>query len=338
MITYAHGSSHDAHFYDNPATIISGDVIAPAVYIENQKVLRRHINAYLIQRYFHETVAAGSDIFKLFESLGTVEQFLSNQYPCSLANLEHWLRTSEPALIKELRHWVPNFSFGRNSEIEEVDDTISGAIEELIDSLRATLPIADYTNRDQLDGAMREALERQLEERLLDTFIERAILPRYAFPMDVVSFWVSKRKYKGDPAYKRTFEYEPQRDLQIALSEYAPGSSLTIDKWRFKSDGIYSPYAPLVGPTLDRARSYVACKSCGYVSLREESEALLACPCCQHVDMFKHRFITPEGFTADINAPREIDQAKVHRMQVAQHMRSLKCRTRRPHGIAGISK
>ena len=307
VITYAHGSSHDAHFYDHPATIISGDVIAPAVYIENQKVLRRHINAYLLQRYFHETIAADSAIFRLFEALGTVEQFLSNEYPCSLTNLEHWLRSSEALLIKELRHWVPNFSFGRNAEIKEVDDTISGAIDELIDHLRNTLPISEYANRDQLDGVLREALERQLEEKLLDTLIERAILPRYAFPMDVVSFWVSKRKYKGDPAFKRTFEYEPQRDLQIALSEYAPGSSLTVDKWRFKSDGIYSPYAPLVGPTLDRAQSYVACKSCGYVSLREESEALVACPCCQHIDMFKHRFITPEGFTADINAPREID-------------------------------
>jgi len=164
--------------------------------------------------------------------------------------------------------------------------------------------------RAQLEGARREGLERQLEEQLLDTLIGRAIFPRYAFPMDVVSFWVSKPKWKGDPAYKRSFDYEPQRDLQIALSEYAPGSSLTIDKWRFKSECLYSPYAPDVRLTLERAQAYVACTSCGYVSLTEESESLAACPCCSTVEMFKHRFITPEGFAPDMNARRDIDHGQ----------------------------
>jgi len=310
VITYAHGTSHDAQFYEDPSRIISGDVLAPAVYIENQKVLRRHINAYLVQRFFHETVAAGSEIYQLFESLGTVEQFLSNQYPCSLDNLLRWLHTNEAHLLQELRHWVPDYSYGRDTHIQAVDGTINGAIDQLIEFLRHNLPITDFAIRDQLEGLRREGLERQLEQPLLDALIERAIFPRYAFPMDVVGFWVSKLKWKGDPPHKRIFDYEPQRDLQIALSEYAPGSSLTIDKWRFKSDGIYSPYEPEVGPTLERAQAYVACKSCGYVSLQEESEALTVCPCCGHDEMFKHRFITPAGFTADINLKREVDRGQ----------------------------
>jgi len=310
VITYAHGSSHDAHFFEHPSSIITGDVILPAVYIENQKVLRRHINAYLVQRFFHETVAVGSEIYQLFEALGTVEQFLSNRYPCSLDNLDRWLKANESHLIHELRHWVPDFCHGRSAQIPEVSNTINSAIGELIGSLRELLPITDFANREQLEGVRREGLERQLEDRLLDTLIGRALFPRYAFPMDVVGFWVSKRRWKGDPANKRSFEYEPQRDLQIALSEYAPGSSLTVDKWRFTSDAIYSPYSPEVGPTLERAQAYVACRSCGFVSLREESEALAVCPCCGHDEMFKNRFITPEGFAPDINAKREIDRGQ----------------------------
>jgi Lhr-like helicase len=209
VVTYAHGTSHDAHFYTAPSRIISGDVMAPAVYIKNQKVLRRHINAYLVQRFFHETVTAGSELFRLFESLGTVEQFLSDQYPCSLSKLEAWLQTNESLLLVELRHWAPDYSYGRNAAIPEVANTINGAISELLHSLHATLPVVDYAIRAQLDGLRREGLERQLEEQLLDTLIGRAIFPCYAFPMDVVSFWVSKRKWKGDPAYKRTFDYEP---------------------------------------------------------------------------------------------------------------------------------
>lgn len=310
VITYAHGTSHDSQFYEDPSLIISGAVLAPAVYIENQKVLRRHINAYLVQRFFHETVAADSDIFNLFESLGTVEQFLSDQYPCSFANLVRWLHLNEARLIKELRHWVPNYSYGRDAQIPQVEATINSAVDQLIQFLQDHLPISDFAIREQLEGLKREGLERQLEEQLLDTLIERAIFPRYAFPMDVVSFWVTKPKRRGDPPHKRLFDYEPQRDLQIALSEYAPGSSLTVDKWRFKSDGIYSPYEPEIGPTLDRAQAYVACKSCSFVSLNELSEALTVCPCCGHDEMFKHRFITPSGFTSDINLKREVDRGQ----------------------------
>jgi ATP-dependent helicase YprA (DUF1998 family) len=80
VITYAHGTSHDAHYYANPHLIISGEVQPPVVYIENQQILRRHLNAYLVQRFFHETVQIGTEMFRLFESLGTVEQFLSGEF------------------------------------------------------------------------------------------------------------------------------------------------------------------------------------------------------------------------------------------------------------------
>ena len=102
VLTYAHGTSHDSYYFENPEKIISGEVQAPIVYIENQQVLRRHINAYLVQRFFHETVKEGSDLFRLFESLGSVEQFLSDNYPCSLYKLEEWLQRNRNKLENEL--------------------------------------------------------------------------------------------------------------------------------------------------------------------------------------------------------------------------------------------
>lgn len=308
VITYAHGSTHDAHFYSHPEKIISGDVLAPIVYIENQQVLRRHINAFLVQRFFHETVTVAPEIYELFESLGTVEQFLSDEYPCSLAKLEAWLEKNQNALRDELRHWAPKYSYGLDEDIQEVGDTIDNAVSCLIKDLRDTLPCEAYSNREELEGVVREGLERQLEEKLLDTLIGRAIFPRYAFPTDVVGFWVSKRKARGDEAYKRSFDYEPQRDLQIALTEYAPGSSLTIDKYRFTSAAIYSPYAPEMGPTLDRARIYAACNNCGYVRVQDEAAVLPACPCCGGDDLAKSPFITPQGFAPDIHDKREVDR------------------------------
>ena len=83
----------------------------------------------------------------------------------------------------------------------------------------------------------------------------------------MVTFWVSKLRRPGDPTFKRVFDYEPQRDLQLALTEYTPGRSLTIDKWRYKSAALFSPYEPSAAPTLARRQSYTACRACSFVSL-----------------------------------------------------------------------
>jgi hypothetical protein len=133
-------------------------------------------------------------------------------------------------------------------------------------------------------------------------------VPRYAFPTDVVNFWVSRRRAKGDPPHRRFFDYEPQRDLQIALSEYAPGASLTIDKFRFTSSALYSPYEPDIGVVLDRARPYTACRACGYMTLNDVSSGLATCPCCGGADLFRQQFAKPPGFAPDINEKREVDR------------------------------
>ncbi|MCB9759436.1 MAG: DEAD/DEAH box helicase [Alphaproteobacteria bacterium] len=312
VVTYAHGTSHDAHFFEHPAAIISGDVRAPIVYVENQQVLERHIHAYLVQRFFHEKVPTdtGSSAYMLFESLGTVEQFLSEAHPCSLERLEEWLTANEAALRDEIRHWAPTYSYGLDEPIPAVDETIDTAVTRLMDHLREVLPIEEYAKRDELEGLEREALERRLEDELLQTLIGRAVFPRYAFPTDVVAFWVSKPRQSGDPTGRRKFDYEPQRDLQLALTEYAPGRSLTIDKWRFESAALFSPYEPTPEPTLARRQPYTACRACSFVSLEPAAAAMTLCPVCGSDQVVHSEFITPAGFAPDINAKREVDRGQ----------------------------
>jgi ATP-dependent helicase YprA (DUF1998 family) len=310
VITYAHGTSHDAHFFDHPAQIISGEVRAPVVYVENQQVLERHIHAYLVQRFFHERVPADPTSYDLFGSLGTVEQFLSETHPCSLLKLEAWLDENVAALRSELAGWVPTFSHGLREPIEDVEDTIAQCIPRMKAGMRRVLPIEEFARRDDLDGLEREALERRLEDPLLEALIGHAVFPRYAFPTDVVSFWVSKPRRPGDPAGKRAYDYEPQRDLQLALTEYAPGRSLTIDKWRFESAALYSPYQPTPEHTIARRQPYTSCSDCSWVSMEAAAAGLPLCPVCGGDQLARMAFITPAGFAPDLNEPREIDRGQ----------------------------
>ncbi|MEW6732742.1 MAG: DEAD/DEAH box helicase [Acidobacteriota bacterium] len=312
VITYAHGTSHDAQFFEHPEAIISGIVRPPIVYVENQQVLERHIFAYVVQRFFHEQVPTdtGSSAYQLFESLGTVEQFLSEIYPCSLLRMEAWLTRNEYLLKDELRYWVPTFSYGLNENILGVTETINTSITNLCRRLRSVLPVSEYENRDQIEGLAREALARRLEENLLEALIGHAVLPRYAFPTDVVSFWVSKPHKPGGPRERRVFDYEPQRDLQLALSEYAPGRSLTIDKWRFESAAVFSPYEPSPAPTLARRQPYTACRLCTFVSLDPAAASMALCPCCGSDQVVHTFFVTPAGFAPDINERWEVDNGQ----------------------------
>ena len=125
-----------------------------------------------------------------------------------------------------------------------------------------------------------------------------------------MSFWVSKPRRAGEPSGRRVYDYEPQRDLQLALSEYAPTRSLTIDKWRFQSAAMFSPYEPSPAPTLAKRRPYTACRSCTFVSLDATVASLPLCPCCGSDQVAHAFFITPAGFAPDINERREIDRGQ----------------------------
>ncbi|MBK7779598.1 MAG: DEAD/DEAH box helicase [Ardenticatenia bacterium] len=310
VITYAHGTSHDAHYFDHPEQIISGEVRAPIVYVENQEVLARHIHAYLVQRFFHERVPPDPTSYDLFGSLGSVEQFLTEAEPCSLLNLEAWLDENADVLQRELEGWVPTFSFGLNEPVAEVAHTITNAIAKTKERIRDVLPVAEYVARATLADLELESLNRRLEEPLLETLINHAVFPRYAFPTDVRTFWVSKPRRKGDERGKRNFEYEPQRDLQLALTEYAPGRSLTIDKWRFESAALYSPYEPTPARTIQQQRPYTSCGDCSWATMDKAMAQATLCPVCGSDQLTRTAFITPAGFAPDLNAKREVDRGQ----------------------------
>ncbi len=307
VVTYAQGGSHDAWYYDTPSRIVSGDVRAPVVYVENVRVLRRHAFAWLVQRFFHETVPSGSAAYALFESMGTVRDFLDAKQPCSLARMESWLVAHEARLMADLARWVPRFAHGAQAKVD-VDAALRGAVPELMQMLRSALPLDDASRIEALDDAQRTAVELRLGENLLQMLIERAILPRYAFPTDTVAFWVHRPRGPNAPKWKLEFDYQPQRDLQVALTEYAPGRSLTIDGLRFTAAALYNPYQPDVAKTLARQSPYASCRRCGYVGKGASVEALAACPVCGDTELFKRHFVRPEGFAPDVNARREPDR------------------------------
>jgi len=307
VLTYAQGSTHDTHYFSNPSDIICGRVREPIVYIENQRILQRHINAEALRLFFQNDNRLESGSASLFTSLGTVEEFLGEgEY--TWAALQKWAIKNQEVVTNELKQWLP--SKGHQLDLQlDTDEVSRNAIPLLLQQLSEALPLQLLARRAEceLDRFEEDALQFQLKEKLLRFLIDAAILPRYAFPTDVVAFWVPN--IHGAPQ-QGTYEYSPQRDLQIALTEYAPGRTLTIDKIRFTSAGFFSPYQPDPAKLIQNTEYYYSCPNCGYMKTTGAAQSDTKCPVCRHVELRGLPLVRPNGFAPDINQKRKHDRGQ----------------------------
>jgi len=135
---------------------------------------------------------------------------------------------------------------------------------------------------------------------LMDVLYEKSILPTYSFPKNVVGFHIED-KY-GKKIIKR-----PDRSLDIAISEYAPGRKIVVDKKTYKSGGIYAFHSKFIPNNYDTpAKKYFGnkeyykkiyyCKnnSCGWFSTVFPQNG--KCPFCNFDYLEERNFLKPWGF------------------------------------------
>ena len=115
----------------------------------------------------------------------------------------------------------------------------------------------------------------------MDALYEKGIIPTYSFPKNVVSTYI-----QGENGQ---VEYEVPRGLDVAISEYAPGRSLVVDKQTYQIGGLYYPGSEFKKSAWNLpAKSFMEdpnylkqvklCPKCGWFGLAENSSE--HCPFC----------------------------------------------------------
>jgi hypothetical protein len=148
------------------------------------------------------------------------------------------------------------------------------------------------------------------QENLLNRLLYRGVLPRYAFPTDVATFYVfdSNRSQFTRPA----FRFSPSQGLAIALSQYAPGKEVWIANKRFVSGAIYSPMRNERFRAWQARRLYYECKNCRYACTRSVQEGHKGdvgdCPACGKEQSFgAARFwFRPPGFAHPVSVAEDV--------------------------------
>lgn len=163
-------------------------------------------------------------------------------------------------------------------------------------------PVAAYDVAEAEDGENAGAKLEQ--EELLEFLFFHGLLPSYAFPTSLCSFLVEKNEKNLKGVWEVRTVQRPQLSISQALSEYAPGRLIVIDKKTYRSGGVF---ADLPAGEVSRARPLFAdtkrlvhCEACSFVRNPHKAQGGDGtCPVCggalKEETMIQPEIFGPEG-------------------------------------------
>lgn len=304
VVTYAQRRSHDLTHFDDPMPLVEGKIAPPFILLDNPSIARRHVHSVAFAEFEREQ----------FERDGIHHRSVEDFFFCEGSGMPpvdtfvSWLRTHPSDLLAALKRILPE------SAARELDLNGWGWVDALVDSSDAN-PTFGWLGRaaaevkgdiEIVEELMQEAatqqrfreaqhyqyLKKTLSDRSLLQFLaSRNVLPKYGFPVDVVSLNLA---WSGDADAVRL---DLSRDLKMAISEYAPGRETVAAKGLWMSKGL----ATRAGRAVP-AYVWAVCADCG--AFRHQLGELPGpCPVCGSVEPAPRRsgqFVVPiYGFVGE---------------------------------------
>ena len=266
VIAFGSADSHDEHYFLEPDGMIRGKVVDPRLTLDNADIARRHIRAFLLQAYHEARLpdTAQAEYGNLFSVLGTVSQFRSDASPLNRNDLDAWLRENEAALQDRIRSWIPNELAALDSDhlCREMRGDCLESIDRAIAADLGEEPA--WQSDDGGEHALRAGPFNRtpVHSNLLDRLLHHGVLPRYAFPTDVVSFHVFDRD-RSSP-FRAIYRFAPQQGLPVALTQYAPSKLVWISGKCYTSQALYSAFRDERTDAWRDRQIYMECSQCGF--------------------------------------------------------------------------
>ena len=258
VITYAQNNPHDAYLFENPQELIAGRPALTGLDTGNPTLVSRHASAEILQEFFEDTVLRGN-VSNVFAALGDTVPFFSTTGTGTLKSLKDWLSTdpSAKATLDRLGRWLPP---GARLNPEQC----STALIARLDGLR--------TQASNSLGAG--------EDKLIEFLFAHGVLPAYAFPRDLVALQIEQL----DNRRQVQIIERPQQGANVALSEYAPGRLVVVNKQTYRIGAVTAnasdTTADRARPLFARASRYLQCPNCLFTADPSAMSANVPCPVC----------------------------------------------------------
>ena len=262
IVTFCEDGPHDMLYFRDPAPMFRGEPRRPWIDIQSTKLLERHLALVILQEYLKQHDKTLLEISAL--------DFFSSCYNGFNSFLARYEIPKQSILLPHL---------AKKSRIN---------VKEYLTKYMALL--RKHVERHP-ERYGREKNEKALS--LLDALYEEGAIPTYSFPKNVVSMYLfnDQKRISG----------QIERGLDIAISEYAPGRSIVVNKQTYQIGGFYSRAGDFSNiQTL--ARQYIEdsnylkklyrCDHCGWMGL----EPTKTCPFCGSKKIETSNMLKPWGF------------------------------------------
>jgi len=288
VLTLCRGRSHDEFYYRHPEKITGDPPPVPFLAMSQIEIVQRLLAKECLRRAF---IAAGVNCWEVENKPDSHGEF---------GTVENWNKTEQRR--NQICNWLTN-----PSEVTQV-----------INSLLVGVAGID---RDKLEKYAREDLFNKINEcannleltgdGLAERLAEGGILPMYGMPSRV------RDLYHHDPSRKQKVS-TIDRDLDLAVAEFAPGSEKTKDKRIYTAIGFTAPLisdgkhglVPADEPMSDR-KWMLRCQRCQHTATSNTKFEDTICPICVATDEQGFRvfqWAVPLAFRTSINPGADAKQ------------------------------
>lgn len=253
VITLCRGRSHDEHYYNNPGRITGDKPPVPFLSMSRLEIAERLMAKECLRRAFR---SAGVRWWHSPTPPDSHGEFgtVANWDNARRAPVTNWLATS--------------------SEVREVAAALTVGVEQQID-----VGQLEAFARSQLPGEIENCVENNslTGDGLAERLAEGAVLPMFGMPSRVRLLYHGIRDREA---------LTIDRDLDLAITEFAPGSQKTKDKRIYTAIGFTAPYLYLnrwvtaSNDPLPYRRWIARCERCHYTRTHEQQPGDQSCPGC----------------------------------------------------------
>lgn len=272
ILTYCGTGSHDFNYFSEPEKMISGIIKPPYFNVVNKKIIVRHLMAtslgYFFRRYpqffksLDDFVISGGGIEKFKEYMASHPEDL-NEY------INNKILPEQEYVGYHNFKWLDAMG-GNDVKMIHFANTILDLVREFENAKDEA--VAKQLQGDELASKNVTYYIQQIinlkKEDVIQNLSRYCVIPKYGFPVDVVELQIYDN---GIPINK----YDMNRDLKVAISEYAPDSEVIVDGNKYTSK-----YITLKKQGEFQKNWFVTCPTCKKINVFLSKNNHEKCVCC----------------------------------------------------------
>ena len=269
VLTFAKRGAHDMTIFKDPVSMIDGEMTAPFIQIENDRIAKRHAFSIAFAAFLREQAAQGRTWKKIADFfLPNEELAASTSSPDAepgLPLLETYLDPIPQGITEALYRVMPEglheplelSTGGWAEDYVELFNLVATEVEDDYRTLSGMRSMLLQEGAGTRADAYKYTIRTLVDQHLFGFLAKKNLLPKYSFPVDTVDLQTNFSK-EGS-------KINLSRDLLLAISDYAPGAQVVAGGHVWESAGIRH----LPGKKL-HSWSWTECQHCHHIETSME--------------------------------------------------------------------